>query len=394
MNKNPTLSSTLVLYKFFKEKKSIEYSNFSGREYSCIKNVLRWYFVLNCIYSKLSNKKLKPNSIPHLLILCAIYQVRFLQIKNSAISNETLEACDKMKLSGLKKYFYAILKRVEFCEVDLTGNKCFFERTIKENWPEHAEKISLYFHSEPANCITLYRKEAFIEKNRSHPLFKSFYFSTTSFYAVIPENIKASKIPGFKEGDFYIQNPVSLELANFLPKTDRKISILDCCCGVGGKTFILKNHYREMCHLTAADIDSKKIIKLKENIKRLNFGPDKVFSEPLQEIKGKYDLIVLDAPCSASGNIRKSPELKFRINSEELKSLALIQDGLLEESWKKLNKGGFLIYMTCSVIKSENIQRVDKLISKVGDAEVTEQRQYLPNETLNGFFICKIKKLS
>lgn len=391
MNTNPTLSAALVIYNFFKNPKAISYEKLSGRTYYCIKGTLRWYYVIE---QMLQDQKIKKNKLHYCLLLVAIYQIKYLAIKNNLVLNETLKSCEKLKMSNMKGFSYAFLKKVErtnFDELDLLRNSSFLQELLENSLANNYERVAAGFIAEPQLCLTIFDKDKFIEKNKDHKMFKSFLFNCRN--VVIPASIKPKELKGFEEGLYYIQNSVSTELLNLLDNKNQILNILDACCGVGGKTFLVKNFYKNKCHLTSIDQDKKKIMQLEENIKRLKIKPEKFCVQDALSIEGLYDIVLLDAPCSASGNIRKNPEIKFRISREELARLTNIQSSLLQSLSNNVKPGGSIIYMTCSILKEENKDQVNRFIKGRKDFAIEHIEQILPNEVKNGFFFCKIRRL-
>ena len=143
-----------------------------------------------------------------------------------------------------------------------------------------------------------------------------------------------------------------------IEKIEKK-EILDICSAPGGKAFqvLLDNN------VILNDISIKRISKLKENLSRLKFNTKITNLDGLNlEENKKFDLVILDSPCSSIGTIRKHPEILFRSNKPDFKKLNMLQTGLLNKSSKLVKKNGKIIYMVCSFFQSETLDIINNFL--------------------------------
>jgi 16S rRNA (cytosine967-C5)-methyltransferase len=157
------------------------------------------------------------------------------------------------------------------------------------------------------------------------------------------------------------------------------MKILDLCAAPGTKTIQLAELTNDNAHITATDISPSRLLKLDESIERLDIKSIKTM--PYEEVKGQndlYDLILLDVPCSNTGVLAKRPEVRLRLKDKSVHKLTETQDRLLETAAALLKPHGRICYSTCSILKEENRDRVDKFLKVHSSFEITQQKLSLP----------------
>lgn len=164
------------------------------------------------------------------------------------------------------------------------------------------------------------------------------------------------------------------------------------CAGLGGKTMHLADLFKNKATIYATEFDDKRYHILKNNLKDLQ----NCQCIPFQSINDfQYDIILIDAPCSGSGTIKRQPDLKYRITEIYILEKINIQAELLEKSKMMLNKNGVLIYATCSVLPAENEQQIQKFLLQNKDYNVQAQHTLSPIQyNSDGFYMCAINKNS
>ncbi len=179
--------------------------------------------------------------------------------------------------------------------------------------------------------------------------------------------------------------------------------ILDLCAAPGGKT----THILEAApkaHVLAVDIDEVRLNRVKENLKRLQLHAVVRVGDgrtPEAWCGGQlFDRILLDAPCSATGVIRRHPDIKWLRRDSDIAELAQLQSEIIEAIWPKLKKGGVMVYATCSILPEENQQQIMAFLQRHVEAKLVETgtitlpgKQNLPHpEDGDGFFYAKVIK--
>ena len=209
----------------------------------------------------------------------------------------------------------------------------------------------------------------------------------------IVDPIPVSQIPGFEDGLVSVQD-AGAQLAAILLNPQRGERILDACAAPGGKTahlaeYIQANEY----HLTALEIDGERLKKVNSNIERLELPRANI--KVMQGSAEKrdwwdgllFDKILLDVPCSASGIVRRHPDIVFLRRQDDVPNLVKTQRTLLKSAWQKLKPGGLLLYVTCSIFPQEGEEQMAWFVSQHPNAlRLDAPGQLLPDENHDGFF--------
>jgi len=215
-----------------------------------------------------------------------------------------------------------------------------------------------------------------------------------------------SDLPGFTEGWFSVQD-AGAQLAAPLLEARDGMRVLDACAAPGGKT----THLCELAELdlTAIDIDGERLRRVGENLARLGLEARLVAADAAQPDiwwDGRpYERILLDVPCTASGVVRRHPDIKWLRREDDLEAFVEQQDRLLDALWPTLTKGGALLYATCSVFGIENQAQIDRFLQRHDDARLTRLHlsatsdggQLLPatgsaEHNHDGFFYARLHK--
>ena len=222
-----------------------------------------------------------------------------------------------------------------------------------------------------------------------------------------------SKLDGYEEGEWWVQD-YSSQIPVALLNIKDKDEVLDLCAAPGGKTAQLISLGAKV---TSVDDNKKRILRLEQNLKRLNYNAS-IKNEDIKNFSSdkSWSKIILDAPCSSTGTLRKNPEIMYQKKEEDIFSLAKLQSDLLDASWRLLKKDGILVYCTCSLEKEEGEYQIENFIKRKKDSilekintqeidkklKVSNKNKWLrifPNSLdfeggNDGFFIARIKKIS
>jgi 16S rRNA (cytosine967-C5)-methyltransferase len=177
--------------------------------------------------------------------------------------------------------------------------------------------------------------------------------------------------------------------------------VLDACAAPGGKAgHLLELHDLD---LTALDVDQGRLERVRENLDRLALHAHLILGDagrPEAWWQGSaYDRILLDAPCTASGVVRRHPDGKWLKRPDDATGLAAVQACMLEVLWPLLAVGGKLLYVTCSLFREENADQVESFLARYGDAQCESltlpgalEGQLLPDHRHDGFFYARLVK--
>jgi len=217
----------------------------------------------------------------------------------------------------------------------------------------------------------------------------------------------------YKKGYFHVQDESSMIAVEVLsPKEDEHI--LDVCAAPGGKSFFAAIKMNNKGEIISGDIYDHKLDMIKEGAGRLGLSMIKPVVQDAtiedEKMEQRFDKIIVDAPCSGLGIVRKKPDIKFNRTQKDIEELIKLQRNILENASKYLKSGGILIYSTCTLSKRENIDNVNWFIENF-DFEMCDMTEFLPNNLkcdtakqgyvellphiydTDGFFIARLKKL-
>lgn len=379
---------------------------------SLIFGTLRFYHHLNDIVTpRIHNPLEKKNLDLHCLLLLGAYQLLHSTTSTHAAINETVAVADVIDKSWAKGFINAILRGVDREREKILTNEHFSHPTwlnkkLKQDHPEHYQNILRENNKQAPMTLRIHpsitRKDYQAQLNNvgidSKPC------SIGKQALILNEAINVSQLPGFSEGSCYVQD-ASAQLAAQILAPESGELILDACCAPGGKT----THLAELCtdaHIIAIDSDQNRLTRVEENIVRLQLknitlkqgdAHDKAWWD------GKlFDKILIDAPCSATGVIRRHPDIKLLRKPRDITQLSEIQASIIDNLWGCLRSGGVLLYATCSVLKSENEGQIVRFLERTNDAEHEiidlnwgmgeVGKQQLPSREFDGFYYAKLTK--
>ena len=346
-------------------KSEIEKNKYSARDINFIQSVvlssLRHNMQVKKIIDKFANKKINEDT--YILLLSAITQLVFLNFKNYAVVNSSVELSKKNQIKTYSGFVNGILKNIIKEKEDLKKTKIelndlpkwFINKITKKNF----NKISYIINSinEKPDLHLVFKNEILLKnflKERNNEDIK-----TSEISLKITDHSNIEKLPRYHKGEWWVQDFSSM-LPIFLSKELINKKVIDLCAAPGGKTFqsIVRNN-----KLTIIEKNRIRAKTLNSNLKRLNFSNSINIMDALDtNEKEKYDVILIDAPCSAVGTIRKNPEIFFRKNEEDINKYIQIQKNLLNKSVKLSNKNSLIIYMVCSFLEEETTAQIDNFL--------------------------------
>jgi 16S rRNA (cytosine967-C5)-methyltransferase len=385
--------------------------------------VLRWLTALEWLAGQMLRKPLRRKDRDvHRLILIGLFQLWQDDAAAHAAIHEGAESARKLGKPWAVSVINAVLRRFQreqadwIARLDKTDERfahpAWLLQALKADWPQDWQQIAAANNLPGPLWLRLNRQ--FETTQTLDGLTNGGY--TMERHAVASEAIKISpaapvhSLPGFDEGRFSVQDPAA-QLAAGLLRLEEKHRVLDACAAPGGKTCHILESTPGVA-LTALDQSPARLELIAQNLDRLGFTCGESIkliaadaAEPAQWWDGVlYDRILLDAPCSASGVIRRHPEIKWLRSPGQVEDAAKIQARLLQMLWPLLEAGGILLYATCSVLRVENSRQIQQFIELHPDAELLETdarwgrkldygRQILPGEQeMDGFFYASLRK--
>ena len=378
---------------------------------------LRQWYALKSISLPLLVKPLDNQKVETCLYL-GIYQLLATRIPAHAAISETVEATKQLGFESLSGVVNAILRRVsreteafQAALAEAHGLPSWLFKRVKKDWPEQMTELCQNLKQAAPLTIRINQRQIGRDEYLSelHELDIAAHACTISDNGIVLD--QGGHIPdllGFDEGWFSVQDEHAQLAVQLLPDLQQQ-TVLDACAAPGGKTAHLLERF-DLKKLIALDNDEKRLERVYDNLDRLQLHHDKdiqVFTGDAREWQADepLDCIVLDAPCSATGVIRRHPDIRLLRQTTDIPVTIALQQQILNHLWQQLNVGGVLLYVTCSILKAENEQQMQNFFSTHPDAEEIkiqadwgiEQihgRQLLPEPGRgDGFYYCMIRKL-
>lgn len=367
-----------------------KFSNtFSARDRGFIRHItamtIRRLGQLDKIINHYTKKKLGNTQmqVRHVLRL-GIAQLLYSEVPAYAAVNSSVQLVDKCvsrKLHYLKNSVNAILRRVDQDHEELLkkfGNtRLNFPAWILKSWDERYGTQTVKF------ILDALLTEAPLDISLKPDCDQKIWAAQLGGRVVPGGSIriykagKITELPGYNEGHWWVQDMAARIPASLLGAKSGDV-VLDLCAAPGGKT---AQSAAMGAIVTAVDFSESRLERLKENFDRLNLRVDVVTSDVLayKPLK-KFDFILLDAPCSSTGTIRRHPEILHTRNLDDVSGLVELQTKMLDHAASLLNKGGILIYSVCSMEKQEGPDQIKALLER----DSSLKRKVIIAEELNG----------
>lgn len=390
------------------------------REYTY--GVCRWMPKLSFMASQLLEKPLrKKDQDVHTLLLLGIYQLFYMRTPDHAAINESVALTRKLKKEWASKLVNGVLRnalrRKESIELEaektpsaLFAHPDWLITRIRNDWPDLADSILCHNNIQAPMTLRVNRLKtdrSIMLEQLSAANIDAQPGSQSQTAVLLDTPIDVLAIPGFSEGLVSVQDEASQLAATFLTAEPGE-RVLDACAAPGGKTCAILESQPGLIEMVALDNSEKRLKRVKENLQRLGLEARIICADVLDTDawwNGEpLDAILLDAPCSGSGVIRRHPDIKLLRNDEDIDELVKLQQQMLSTLWQCLKPGGKLLYSTCSVIKSENSDQVSAFLNSINDGnniplfhEAAHPceigLQFLPGpEKMDGFFYALLEK--
>lgn len=384
----------------------------------------RWQPRLDLLAAQLLQKPFKAaDADVQALLLVGLYQLFYSRIPAHAAIGETVGCADKLKKPWAKGLLNAVLRRAQREGEELlasmerdpvvhTAHPRWLQKSLKAFWPEQWEAICAANNAHPPMILRVNRRhhsrDAYLAL-----LAEAGIGASACQYSrdgiVLTEACDVRGLPGFAEGWVSVQDEAAQLSADLLELAPGQ-RVLDACCAPGGKTCHLLEAEAGLAHVVAIDLEAKRLTRVRENLDRLQLDAELIACDARDTASwwdGKpFQRILLDAPCSATGVIRRHPDIKLTRQADDIPALANLQGELLDALWPTLEVGGMLLYATCSSLPTENTEVIDAFLARTPGAReldlATEAglrqphgRQLLAQEGgHDGFYYAKLIKIA
>lgn len=386
---------------------------------------LRWYYLLRALASELLLKPLpKKHQNVYYLLLIGLHQLLNMNIPQYAIVSETVQAAVALEQpwakglinKNLRRFLEekdALLAKIDKNEEAKYVHPQWLIGKIKKAWPNEWQAILTANNLRApltlrANILKNTRDEylQFLQQNE----IEAYAVEGAEYALSLDKPMPIENIPGFEAGLASVQDAAGQFAASIL-NLKPNLRVLDACAAPGTKSTHMLEIEPKLAHLTAVEKDPERLTMIKQNFERLNLPRDH-FNLILADVAHtqqwwsgeKFDRILVDAPCSGSGVIRRHPDMKVLREPEDSKNHHQVQVHLLNHLWPLLEKKGLMLYSTCSIFPEENEKTIHEFLQKNPDAKVQKIElaigkpqqhgwQLLPQENgSDGFYYCLITK--
>jgi 16S rRNA (cytosine967-C5)-methyltransferase len=367
------------------------------------------FFIQQLINKKITNKKIEA------LLYVALFQLNHDQSNDFTVVNEAVEAAKFINKSWAGSFVNGVLRNFirqkEKLQTELKNDaEAFYSypswwiNLIKQNYTKDWQSILLNGNKHPPLTLRINERKTNLKQYEEKLKSESISYRVLGNIALeLTHPTTVEKIPGFLDGEVSIQDYGAQLAAKLLDLQDGQIC-LDACSAPGGKT----GHMLEIADIELVSIDHQKdrLYKVKENLERLHLHAHLKCAD-LTAVntwwnKKLFDRILLDAPCSASGVVRRHVDIKWLRRPRDIEMFAKQQEAMLEATWQLLKKGGKLLYATCSIFNGENQKVIDHFIKQHIDAKEVKwtvdsgyskyENQLIPSENHDGFFYALLEK--
>jgi len=350
----------------------------------------------------------QKNIIVHLLLITGVYQLLHTRIPDHAVINETVNSVRELNENWAIKLVNAVLRNYlrdkdnieKAAAQDEKGEYShpdWIINTIKKAHPKHYSAILNANNERPPYFLRINQQKT--TRNDYLTLLKEKGISAqivenTPEAILLDEAIPVKKLPGFKEGLVSVQDAAAQQAAHWLELKPGQ-RVLDACAAPGGKTCHILELEPELQEVIAIDKDKIRIKKISENLTRLTLNA-KVIAANANKPKTwwnnkKFDRILIDAPCSGTGVIRRHPDIKLLRRETDIEPLTNGQMKLLTTLWPLLKKDGILVYSTCSILPAENQELIRAFLKNAPTAHLVKEQQIFPGENhMDGFYLARV----
>jgi 16S rRNA (cytosine967-C5)-methyltransferase len=383
--------------------------------------VMRNYLRLQFIQGRLLTKPLKAKDKDiEALVLVGLYQLLYLRVGDHAAVHETAGAANRLGkrwavglINGVLRNFLRqrehLLAALEHTPQALHAMPDWLLQAVKRQWPESWQQCVEALNSHPPMSLRVNRqvnsREAYLERLRQSHIEAEPICQVDSGIN-LNKAMDVEHLPGFDQGHVSVQDGAA-QLAAGLLDLQPAQHVLDACAAPGGKSC----HMLETepgIELTALDNDPDRLARVAENLSRIGLRATLQHGDAANPsgswAKQCYDRVLLDVPCSATGVIRRHPDIKYLRRASDITHLAKLQATILDAIWSLLKPGGVMLYATCSILPQENEMQLQQFLTRHSDAAERVMdvawgerrsvgRQIAPGEDdLDGFYYARLIK--
>jgi len=380
----------------------------------------RWWPRYDAAIDRLLDKSIRRNDPKiHALLVIGLIQLEVLELPAYAAVAATVEAVRELRRPRLAGLVNAVLRRWQReretlnVALDATpatrhAHPAWLAAAIARDWPGQAEAIMAASNLEPPLMLRVNRNRATREEVVERLTGADQAVELHPWLVdglVLPHSTDVTRLPGFAQGDFAVQDGAAQVPADLLGLANGQ-RVLDACAAPGGKACHALE--RANVHLVAVESEAKRIPRIRQNLERLGLRAT-VITGDAGDASGwwdgkPFDRVMIDAPCSATGVIRRRPDVRLHRREADIPALIAQQARILAACWELLAPGGSLLYVTCSILRAENEGVVGAFVAERADVDLVPLSlpvgqaagigwQILPGEgDLDGMYYALLRK--
>ncbi len=376
----------------------------------------RHWFALDALLAPMLAHRPKPRVQAALIV--GAYQVLCTRIPAHAAISETVEAAKQLRQVAAAGLINAVLRRVVREQAQLQpilaahhGLPEWLATQLQQDWPAQFDPLSQHLRQSAPLFLRVNRRQ------RSRDAYVQALHQLDIDAAATPrpdavrliDSRPIVALPGYADGWLAVQDDHAQLCAELIGDLNGQ-RVLDACAAPGGKTCHLLEKFTP-AQLTALDSDPDRLMRVQQNVQRLRLDAVaplliKATNAATWQAPQPFDAILLDAPCTATGVLRRHPDIRLLRQASDVAQTVALQARLLDHLWTQLQPGGTLLYVTCSLLKAENEQQMAAFLQRTPDAQEIpiaatwgearlHGRQCFPApEQGDGFYFCRLQKTS
>lgn len=367
---------------------------------------LRYKGTLEAVLAQLLKKPLDDKFV-HALLLAALYLLAYTQEAPYAVVDNAVKSAPR-HLKGLvnavlrnfSRQREALLETAQETQAGRTNFPDWWVEKLRQAYPAQWENILAASQQHPPMTLRVNRKKTDVEAYQAELQASGQACRQTGAAALTLEKpVAVDKLPGFLDGRVSVQDAGAQWAARLLDVQDG-MRVLDACAAPGGKT----GHILELANVAvlALDADAQRLVRVQQNLDRLGLAAELKAGDaghPQAWWNGRpYERILADVPCSASGVVRRNPDIKWLRRPQDIAKFAGQQAAILDALWQTLAPGGKLLYATCSIFPEENAQQIKSFVARHADANLLAlppelgDGQLLPDDDHDGFYYALLQR--
>ncbi len=389
-----------------------------------LRNKIYLEYCINLI-SKTNTNKMKPFILSTLL--CSSYELLFMNTKSAFVCNEAVNLVKKKGFKNLAPFVNGVLRNIargyekgdfEISEqkdnLNTLSLKYSYPKWLVGYWNKYygdaTEEICKFLNTSPMVSVAINNHKT--NRDDLSKTLESFDIqaqigNVSSNSLLLKGTNNLANNQNFINGEFWVMDESSQKALEFIDYSafDKNSVILDLCASPGGKSYFVKSNCNKDTKIISCDVFEHKLQLLEEGYKRLGFENYEVLLNDAEKLNDDFinlaDMVIIDAPCSGFGLLRKKPDIKYSKTYEDILQLQQIQTNILDTSKNYVKDNGVLVYSTCTLSYLENEMIVEEFLKNNTDFVKETMTTFFPMATdigdkkgfeSDGFFVCILRK--